>query len=632
MKIRSIIIAVAAAVVLVAGALALTTIFGPDPFDFAGGHRVHLAGYQGPDPTGVPLDLKNASLIRRGEYLAWAADCQACHTASGGLPYAGGLPISTPFGTLYSTNITPDKATGIGDYSDADFLAAVHRGIRRDGARLYPAMPYLSYTYMTDADAIAIKAFLFSLQPVHAPAMRDRLSFPFNLRYLMTVWSLLFNADRRYQPNPERSAQWNRGAYLVEALAHCGECHTPRNLFEALNNRQKFAGAVVDGWRAYNITSHRDSGVGAWSDTDLAGYLATGHAEGHGAATGPMGEAVSNSLSHLEAADISAILDYLRTIPAIATSDLTAPRPAAQVVRSSAATDDNRGQAVFAHACASCHGSDGLSPLTPFATLIGSRSVNDPTAANVVRIILFGAHDYKTMMPALGRALSDDDIASVTNYVTGRFGAVRSAVTSAEVAAIRTEWTRSQDIADQPTAVAIESNLAPHPPLVQPIPFSHKDHVAFGLECSSCHVNPEKSSEMSLPPATTCMSCHAAVAKDNDAIKKLAEFAASSASIPWVRIYPLLPGVQFNHQLHLRAGVQCTTCHGAVSNEPVLSEMTAVTSMATCISCHQAQHVKADCATCHAWPNGDPDGPKTGSRSHALPLRDVDVPANPSPR
>jgi mono/diheme cytochrome c family protein len=493
-------------------------------------------------------------------------------------------------------------------------------------------MPYPSYTYMTDADAIAIKAFLFSLQPVHAPAMRDRLSFPFNLRYLMTVWSLLFNADRRYEPNLERTAQWNRGAYLVEALAHCGECHTARNLFEALNNRQKFAGGVVDGWRAYNITSHRDSGLGAWSDADLAGYLTTGHADGHGTATGPMGEAVSMSLSHLAAVDVSAMINYLRTIPAIGTSDLPAPRLAAEVVRSAATADDNRGQAVFSHACASCHGSAGLSPLTPFATLIGSRSVNDPMAANVVRIILFGAHDYKTMMPAFGHALSDDDIASVTNYVTSRFGAVPSAVTAAEVAAIRTGWTRSQDIADEPSAVAIESNLAPHPPLVQPIPFSHKDHVAFGLECSSCHVNPEKSSDMSLPPATTCMSCHTAVAEDNDAIKKLAGFATSGASIPWVRIYPLLPGVQFNHQPHLRVGVQCTTCHGAVSDEPVLSETTAVTSMATCISCHQAQHAKADCAICHAWPRKNPDGLKTESRSHAFPLKEVDLPANSSPR
>jgi mono/diheme cytochrome c family protein len=631
MKIRFIIIAAAAAVVLAVVAFALISIFGPDAFDFAGGRRVDLAGYHGPDPTGVPLDLKNASQIQRGEYLARAADCQACHTASGGLPYAGGLPISTPFGTLYSTNITPDKATGIGDYSDADFLAAVHRGIRRDGARLYPAMPYPSYTYMTDADAIAIKAFLFSLQPVHAPAIRDRLSFPFNLRYLMTVWSLLFNADRRYEPNLERSAQWNRGAYLIEALAHCGECHTPRNLFEALNNRQKFAGAIVDGWRAYNITSHRDSGLGAWSDGDLAGYLATGHADGHGTATGPMGEAVGMSLSHLATVDVSAMLNYLRTIPAIATSDLPTPRSAVPVVRSAATTDDNRGQAVFAHACASCHGSDGLSPLTPFATLIGSRAVNDPTATNVVRVILSGAHDYKTMMPAFGHALSDDDIASVANYVTGRFGAMRSAVTSAEVATIRTDWIRSQDMANQPTAVAIASNPAPHPPLGQPIPFSHKDHVGFGIECSSCHVNPEKSSDMSLPPATTCMSCHTAVDKDNDAIKKLGEFAASGASIPWVRIYPLLPGVQFNHQPHLRAGVQCMTCHGGVAEEPVLSEKTAVTSMATCISCHEVQHAKTDCATCHRWPSDNPDGPKTQSSPLALPF-EVDHPASSSPR
>ena len=170
---------------------------------------------------------------------------------------------------LYSTNIHagPEGDTGIGDYSDADFLDAVQRGVRRDGARLYPAMPYPSYTYMTDEDALAIKAYLFSLPAVHAANRADALSFPFNQRWAMSPWSLFFNENVRFQPNTARSPEWNRGAYLAEALAHCGDCHTPRNLALALDNRSKFAGAVAAGWHAFNITSDRGTGIGAWSDT-----------------------------------------------------------------------------------------------------------------------------------------------------------------------------------------------------------------------------------------------------------------------------------------------------------------------------------------------------------------------------
>jgi mono/diheme cytochrome c family protein len=604
MRKKFVITVVAAVVLLAVGLVVLPAVFGPDALDFAGGQRVSLAEYTATDPTGIPPELKDASLAQRGEYLARAADCQGCHTASGGLPYAGGLAISTPFGTLYSTNITPDKTTGIGEYSDAEFLAAVHQGIRRGGARLYPAMPYASYTYMTDADALAIKAFLFSLPPVHAPALQDRLSFPFNQRYLMRVWSFLFNAKGRYAPNVDRSPQWNRGAYLAEAMAHCGECHTPRNIFEALNNRQKFAGAVVDNWRAYNITTQRDSGLGAWNDAALARYLSSGHADGHGTATGPMGEAVALSLSYLTPGDIGAIVEYLRSIPPIVSPDLPPPRSIVSSTAASASTaaDSLPGAAIFSHSCAACHGPDGVSPLTPFATLTGSRAVNDPTGTNVIQVIMFGSNDYKPMMPAFRNVLSDDDIANVANYVTGRFGAKPSAVTSTHVAEIRNEWMKSQSSSDRAATGTIATNIAPHPPLNQPIPFSHQTHVGFALECRTCHVNSEISSDMSLPPASTCMTCHATVDKDQPEIKKLAEFAASNQPVPWTRVYPLLSGVTFNHGAHLGAGMQCTTCHGPVADQSAMSEITAVTSMATCISCHQIQKASTECETCHAWP------------------------------
>jgi mono/diheme cytochrome c family protein len=426
--------------------VAVYIVLGPRPTDFAGGKRVALAAYHEQDPTGVPAELKSASVIERGEYLTRAADCVVCHTAKGGVAFAGGRAFVLPFGVMYSTNITPDVDTGIGNYTDANFLDAVHKGIGQGNTRLYPSMPYASYTYMSDDDALAIKAYLFSLKPIHAPAPQNTLAFPFNQRSLMGIWSVLFNPDKRYEPNVERSAEWNRGAYLTEAMGHCGECHTPRNLFFALNNRQKFTGAVQAGWRAYNITPDRSSGVGSWSDADLMHYLSIGHADGRGTASGPMGEAVDESLSHLKSADIAAMVTYLRSVAAIATSDLpNLKTSAAPTLEASGSTNnvDPHGQAVYEGACAGCHGWTGISPVIPFATLTGTRAVNDPTAINVAQVIIGGAQRHAinaaANMPSFGGAYSDAEIASVANFVTGRFGAQTSHMTADRVARLRTQ-------------------------------------------------------------------------------------------------------------------------------------------------------------------------------------------------
>jgi mono/diheme cytochrome c family protein len=431
---------------LVVGAVATAVYFvwAPGPTAFAEGRRVALADYPDKDPTGVPDDLKSASLVARGEYLTNAADCMVCHTAEGGTPFAGGRAFVLPFGTLYSTNITPDAETGIGSYSDADFLNALHKGIRRGNVPLYPAMPYASYTYLSDADALAIKAYLDSLKPVHAPAQQNTLTFPFNQRGLMRIWSAMFNPDVRYQPNVERDAEWNRGAYLTEAMGHCGECHTPRNLAFALDNRRKFAGAVQAGWRAYNITSDRDSGVGAWADTDLYDYLSTGHADGRGTASGPMGEAVDASLSHLRPSDMSALVAYLRTVSGVATGDLPKPQDApasASFVAGESSLTEPRGRIVYEGACVGCHGWSGISPGIAAATLIGTRAVNDPTATNVAEVVIHGGQRHAppgtSNMPAFGSTYSDNEIASVANYVTARFGAKASDLTSEQVAKLR---------------------------------------------------------------------------------------------------------------------------------------------------------------------------------------------------
>ena len=437
---------VGVAVIIVAISVFAWRTFARGPLAFAGGSTVALADYHEANPTGVPAGLTKADIVKRGEYLAKAADCMVCHTAPGGADYAGGLAFPLPFGTLYSTNITADKDTGIGNYSDQDFLDAVQRGIRKDGARLYPAMPYTSYTFMTDADVLAIKAYLLSLPAVPRQNQRDMLQFPFNQRWSMIFWSWAFNPNTRFAPNTEKSAEWNRGAYIAEALAHCGDCHTPRNLAFALDNHRKFGGAVAAGWRAYDITSDKGTGIGSWSDEEVFAYLAKGHATGRGTASGPMGEAVDHSFSQMDPADIRALVTYLRSIPAVASSEpATIAPPAPASPKEGGAVADAPGRKVFAQACVSCHSWTGVSALSPFATISGSRAVNDPSATNVAQIVISGTRRFTPgamSMPAFGSTYTDTEIAAVANYVTGRFGNSASKLTAKDVADLRGQTAR----------------------------------------------------------------------------------------------------------------------------------------------------------------------------------------------
>lgn len=440
-SLRIVLIVIVAIMVVGGGAFAWIAL-GPEPMDFAGGDTVAVAEYKAGSPTGVPADFTSTDPIERGKYLTVAADCQACHTAKGGTPFAGGLAFKLPFGTIWSPNITPDKETGIGAWTDAEFIAAVREGKGRK-ARLYPAMPYTSYTYLTDADVTAIRAYLATLAPVRKQRPKLTFSWPYNQRWLMGIWGALFNPNERFEPNIDRSPEWNRGAYLAEALGHCGECHTPRNLAQAMNNRKKYAGAVAAGWRAFNITSDKTSGVGGWSDAELIQYLSQGHAPGRGTAAGPMGEAVDLSLSKLTRSDIAAIVTYLRSIPAISTGDeprLAGPAPATHV---DASADQHAplGKKIFEGACIGCHNWNGKGALTGLATLTGSRAVNDPEATNVAQVIIRGASrstaNGQSVMPAFGSIYSDAEIAAVANYVTARFGSKPSSVTAKDVRALR---------------------------------------------------------------------------------------------------------------------------------------------------------------------------------------------------
>jgi mono/diheme cytochrome c family protein len=434
---------IGALALLVVGGTAAWMLLPPRALSFAGGHAIALSAYEGPSPIGVPAELRAADLVTRGKYLAEAADCEVCHTTEGGQPFAGGLAFRTPFGVLYSPNITADRETGIGTWTDEDFITAVHKGIAKDGQRLYPAFPYESYTLLEDDDVRAIRAYIFSLPVARAPAPPNGMKFPYNQRWLMGIWSAFYNPDQRFQPLQNRSSEWNRGAYLVEGLGHCGDCHTPRNIAQALDNRRKFEGAVADGWRAYNITSDKVSGVGEWSDAELIEYLHAGHAVGRGSVGGPMAEVVDASLRNLLPADIRAMVAYLRSIPAIHTRDLAAPKvsPASDMPKRIDAGADPRGEQIFAGNCASCHGWSGVSLLTSDATLTGDRAVNDASAVNVAQMILSGANRRTPggvlFMPAFGSAYSDTEIAAVANYVTGRFGATPSHLTARDIAKFR---------------------------------------------------------------------------------------------------------------------------------------------------------------------------------------------------
>jgi mono/diheme cytochrome c family protein len=439
MRTRPIAIALAAIVVVVIGAVLGWVVLQPGPYAFAAGTPVKLASYQGASPTGTPAELGNADTAAKGAYIARMADCAACHTAEGGVPFAGGRAFVLPFGTIYSPNLTPDPETGIGKWSDADFVNAVHRGIAPDGARYYPVFPYTSYTLLTDEDVLAIKAYLFSLKPVKQVNKPNTFAFPYNQRWLMRIWAALFNPDHRFRPVEGQSPAWNRGAYLVEAAAHCGECHTPRNFMQALDQRRKFAGGMAQGWNAYNISADKMSGIGDWSVEQLSSYLSTGHAKGHGVASGPMREAVELSLSSLTQSDIAAIVTYLRSVPAVASNlpELAGPAPATSQF---ARIDNSVGKRMFEDNCVSCHAWTGAGAVVGQAQLTGVRAVNDPSADNVVQMILGGGgrpdtpHPY---MPGFGRSYSDAEIAAVANYVTARFGSSPSSVTPADVASLR---------------------------------------------------------------------------------------------------------------------------------------------------------------------------------------------------
>lgn len=365
------------------------------------------------------------AMIARGAYLARAGDCSGCHTVMGGQAYGGGLAMRMPFGTIYTSNITPDPNVGIGRWSDADFLAAMHRGISSDGHHLYPAFPYNNFTKMPVADVLAIKAFLFSQKPVARAPPKNDIAFPFNQRWGIVYWNLLFNSNKRFESDPTKSAEVNRGAYLVEGPGHCGGCHTPRNLLYAESSGKALGGGVAEKKRAYNITADPVWGIGSWSDQALTQYMRDGYAPGHGVAGASMALVVQESLSHLDDADLGAIVAYLRQTKPLKGGVRITANPLGLTAGTLLTADiEPEGRAIYAGACAGCHGWGG--PAASTASLLGSRSANDPEGLNIMEAILKGIH-LKTdrdriEMPDFAEAYSDAEIAAATRYVVAAFG------------------------------------------------------------------------------------------------------------------------------------------------------------------------------------------------------------------
>lgn len=400
--------------------------------------------------AGTGMDANSADLVKRGEYLARAGDCIACHTADKSRPFAGGLPMGTPFGLLYTPNITPDPDTGIGRWSDADFLRAMQQGIGKGGQHLYPAFPYTEYTRVTERDLLAIRAYLNTLPSIRYTPPRNELSFPFNQRWLMAFWNLFNFHEGRFVPDPKQSPQWNRGAYLVEGLAHCEECHTPRNLMQGLRSNDRLSGEVQAGWRAFNITPDKTSGIGNWSDDDIVRYLGTGVAPGRANAAGPMADVVANSTQYLTRDDLHSIAVYLRSVPPVAGGEIRPrgqwghPADDVKTLRGTRVTGVDGAQ-LFLGNCASCHGWTGQgiggSAQLAYPSLIHNSVVGSPDGSNLALVILHGVQrrtaDADVMMPGFADELTDQQIAAIANYVTKQFGDPRATLTKGDVAKLR---------------------------------------------------------------------------------------------------------------------------------------------------------------------------------------------------
>lgn len=393
------------------------------------------------------------ALIDAGRYVAVASDCIACHTAPGGKAFAGGRAIASPIGNMYSTNITPDKATGIGSYSLNDFDRAVRHGIRQDGASLYPAMPYPSYAKMSDQDVRALYAyFMKGVAPVNAANRGNDITWPLSIRWPMGIWRKTFApADMApLQLDKYQSQQIARGAYLVQGAGHCGSCHTPRSVTmqeSALDESGKAflaGGPLIDGWLAANLRGDKVDGLGNWSEQDIVDTLKTGRNKTTAVVGGPMNDVVAHSMQHMTDADLHAIAAYLKTLPATGAGKATfaASDDTAKALR--AGQNETRGAQLYLDNCAACHRTDGKSNAITFPALPGNPTVLADDPASLIRLVLAGSRLPSTKerpsdlaMPGFAWRLSDDETAQLVTFVRQSWGNGASAATASEVGKVR---------------------------------------------------------------------------------------------------------------------------------------------------------------------------------------------------
>lgn len=379
-----------------------------------------------------PLSTLSAS-VDEGRYLAAAGNCLTCHTAEGGEPYAGGVPFHTPFGVLFSTNITSDRKSGIGGWSFTDFYVSMKHGIRPDGTHLYPAFPYTNFARLSDSDIASLYLFLQTIAPSQASVPDNALTFPFNQRALLGPWKRLFHDTKIFEEDPSKSPQWNRGAYLVEGLGHCGACHTPRNPLGAEKKSLAFTGGsymdrVLFGnyrqWSGVNLTSH-SAGLASWSEADIVDYLGTG-ISANAVVHGPMVDVVTNSTSQLSPADLQAMAVYLKALPANAQAP--GPEPGDTVLAA--------GEVAYTVHCGSCHLPSGVGEAGLGVPLTMSPIVRAPDPSSLVNVILYGPHlparliVNRSQMKMMGKRLSDSDIANIASYVRTTFGDGAGAVSA----------------------------------------------------------------------------------------------------------------------------------------------------------------------------------------------------------
>jgi len=391
---------------------------------FAVAWRPSIAAIEPPSPQSF-----DPGLVKRGRELAAIGNCSDCHTVRGGASFAGGLPVPTQFGTIYSSNITPDPETGIGHWSEEAFRRAMRSGVNRDGQHLYPTFPYDHFTNVSDDDDRALYAFLMTRHPIHAPARDNQLEFPLDQRFMVAGWKLLFLHRDKFEPDSSKSAEWNRGAYLVEGLAHCGSCHTPRNILGAEKSTAQFAGADVDNWQAYPINSQSPSPV-PWTADALFTYLRQGWDPNHGTARGPMAEVVNN-LSTVNESDVRAIATYMADVFGAPTPDriqhgeaviAQAKAPSLPATQSSAA--NQVGATIFAAACASCHETSRALPYGG-VNLALSTALSSPDPRNAINIVLSGVRpvdgERSPIMPGFADSMNDQQVVTLLQFLRSHF-------------------------------------------------------------------------------------------------------------------------------------------------------------------------------------------------------------------